>query len=346
MFSPGDAMLSGGRGQSIDMAVRGKWTVLGGKVPTAPGQSPAVRDMTINDIDVVFQPIVKLANNSEIGVEAFVRCRTPQYAAPQALFAQAVYEQAAGHLGRVIREVTFQRAPDSTVFINVHAEELSARWLVRPDDPICYHDRGVFLEVGAETVLLHSELCRSVLTEVCTRIGEQLVIDDFGRGNATVDNVLALRPKAIKLDESVVRSIDSQPSKHAMVNATVQRCENDDVWVIAECVETIAELRTLQALGVGYAQGHIFARPAFPIRAADPPQEAADPRGLQSTAVQPSTFGDGPSRSGRTLLGAAPPSNESNAPGNVSGGTPLGRRSPSVSPTTETAPPTGPPNFK
>ena len=51
----------------------------------------------------------------------------------------------------------------------MHPEELSLRWLVRPDDPIFFHEREVYLEITESAAFTHYDLCMSVLKDVCAR---------------------------------------------------------------------------------------------------------------------------------------------------------------------------------
>ena len=143
----------------------------------------AVHEMVApDDLSVVFQPIVNLANTRLFAYEALVRCRVPQYANPLVLFQQAVAAGCAGRMGRMIREIAVQLAGSTPLFVNVHPQELSESWLVRPDDPIYQHDDEVYLELTESVPLTHFDLCLNVLREVRNRGGVHLVVDDLGAG--------------------------------------------------------------------------------------------------------------------------------------------------------------------
>ena len=66
------------------------------------------------------------------------------------------------------------------MFVNIHPHELSSRWLVRPDDPLAFHSREVYLEITESAAFTYFELCMDVLKEVCRRTGAHLVVDDYG----------------------------------------------------------------------------------------------------------------------------------------------------------------------
>ena len=88
------------------------------------------------DLHVVFQPIVDMHTGVLFATEALVRCRIPELADPMALFRNAVSGKWTGRLGRMIREIAMPLCAGSPIFVNIHPNELSDRWLVRPDDPI------------------------------------------------------------------------------------------------------------------------------------------------------------------------------------------------------------------
>ena len=238
------------------------WTFNGD--PSQAGLDGGVRAITVNDINMVYQPIVDVVTGELFAHEALVRCKLPQYASPPLLFQAAEKERACGHLGRVIRQQTFERCQDIALFVNVHPEELSARWLVRPDDPIYFHEREVYLEITESAAFTHYDLCMSVLKDVCARAGVHLVVDDYGSGHSNLARILDLNPKVVKLDGALIRGIDKDRRRQLMVRHMVALCIDLGAKVVAECVETVEELKAVADQGVHYAQGYVLARPAYP----------------------------------------------------------------------------------
>jgi len=236
-----------------------KWTT-GGVFATPSG----VRGLAPEEIGVAFQPIVDVASGMLFAHEALVRCQRPEYKNPTVLFEHAVAEGACGRLGRMIRDATFRAVGESAVFVNLHAEELRSRWLVRPDDPIGMHTRPVYLEITESAAFTHHEVCVNVLKELCRRTRAHLVIDDFGAGFSNLERVVDLEPAIVKLDLALTRGIDAKPRKQAVVKHMVSLCHELGARVVAEGVETVDELRCVCDLGVQYAQGYLLARPACP----------------------------------------------------------------------------------
>jgi EAL domain-containing protein (putative c-di-GMP-specific phosphodiesterase class I) len=234
-------------------------------VSLAPDQPKPIRGIEAEDIDVVFQPIVDMTTGRLFAQEALVRCKIPVFESPVALFERAVTEQACGRLGRTIREVAFARCPGIPLFVNIHPNELSARWLVRPDDPVFFHDSDVYLEITESAAFSHFELCYGVLTEVCSRAGAFLVVDDFGAGYSNLKRIIDLQPKIVKLDRTLIAGLDRDKRQQTLVRCMVDMCGELGAKVVAEGIETLAELSAARDCGAQYGQGYLLARPAFPV---------------------------------------------------------------------------------
>ena len=225
---------------------------------------PSIRSLTANQLPSVYQPIVDLDSGKVFAHEALVRCKHEAFASPIGLFEHAVAEGSCGMLGRTIREGTFAEPPANPIFVNLHPHELRDRWLVQPDDPICFHDHQVYLEVTESATLDYFDLCVSVLKEVCARTGAFLVVDDLGAGYSNLGRVIELEPKVVKLDRALITGIDSSRRQQILVQHLVSLCEDLGATVVGEGIETLEELKALRDIGVHYGQGYFLARPGAP----------------------------------------------------------------------------------
>jgi EAL domain-containing protein (putative c-di-GMP-specific phosphodiesterase class I) len=95
------------------------------------------------------------------------------------------------------------------------------------------------------------------------RQGFATAIDDFGAGYAGLNLLADFQPEIIKIDMDMIRRIDSNRVRQVLVNAIVNVCKDLNIQVIAEGVETEAELSTLRDIGISLFQGYYLARPAF-----------------------------------------------------------------------------------
>lgn len=228
----------------------------------------SVHDLTTADLDVVFQPIVDMQTGLTFAYEALTRCRWPEFKNPLVLFQQAEAERACGPLGRKIREVAFGRCADAPLFVNLHPHELSDGWLVRPDDPLFFHDRAVYLEITESAAFSYFGLCAGVLKEICSRGGAYLVVDDLGAGHSNLKRIVDLEPHVVKLDLALVRGIEKSRRQQILVRQVVSLCEELGAKVVAEGIETNDELSAVLDTGTHYGQGYLFAKPAFPVPSA------------------------------------------------------------------------------
>jgi EAL domain-containing protein (putative c-di-GMP-specific phosphodiesterase class I)/DNA-binding response OmpR family regulator len=119
--------------------------------------------------------------------------------------------------------------------------------------------RSVVLEITEHVPVADYPLLRGAID----RLGPQvrLAIDDAGAGFASFRHILELRPDFVKLDMGLVRGIDADPARQALVAgmrffATKTRCT-----LVAEGIETLAESAMLRSLAVRIGQGYLLGRP-------------------------------------------------------------------------------------
>jgi EAL domain-containing protein (putative c-di-GMP-specific phosphodiesterase class I) len=224
-----------------------------------------VTDIKSSDLDVVFQPIVDLRTGRPYAYEALTRCRWPEFRNPAHLFEEAARAEFTGRLGRAVREVAFSRGARVPLFVNLHPQELSARWLVRPDDPLFLHDHELFLEITESAPLRYANLCDGVLKEVCRRSGAHLVVDDLGAGYSNLYRIVELEPRVVKLDVALVRELHLSRRQQVLIRHVVRLCEELGALVVAEGIESIEEFHAVRDTGAQLGQGYLLARPAWPI---------------------------------------------------------------------------------
>jgi EAL domain-containing protein (putative c-di-GMP-specific phosphodiesterase class I) len=230
--------------------------------------------VSLEDLSVVFQPIVSLNDGQLFAYEALARCSRAALRNPMVLFERAVTAGCVGRLGRMIRELAISVSAGTPLFLNVHPQELQEAWLVRPDDPLYSHDHDVYLEVTESVPLTHYQLCIDVLRELRARGGVKLVVDDLGAGYSNLKRIADLEPKIVKLDRGLICGVDQSPRQRRLVAGVVQLCVDLDAEVVAEGIETEDEFRALADTGAHYGQGYLFARPSYPMPAITWPPNA------------------------------------------------------------------------
>lgn len=93
--------------------------------------------------------------------------------------------------------------------------------------------------------------------------GFRVALDDFGAGHSGLSLLAHFQPDVVKLDMALLRGLDTDARRHAIVGGVVGICRSLATEVIAEGVETAAELTALHALGITLFQGYLFAKPGF-----------------------------------------------------------------------------------
>jgi len=95
------------------------------------------------------------------------------------------------------------------------------------------------------------------------QMGFTTALDDFGAGHSGLNLLAQFAPDVIKLDMELIRGIDASMPRRMIVEAVVRMCAQMGITIIAEGVETRAELDAIRRLGIDLVQGYLLARPAF-----------------------------------------------------------------------------------
>lgn len=95
------------------------------------------------------------------------------------------------------------------------------------------------------------------------RLGFKVALDDFGSGYNGLGLLADFHPDTIKIDMNLVRGIDTSPTRQVIVAGILGIARQLDIKVMAEGIETEAELAVLQAAGITLFQGYLFAKPAI-----------------------------------------------------------------------------------
>jgi EAL domain-containing protein (putative c-di-GMP-specific phosphodiesterase class I) len=119
----------------------------------------------------------------------------------------------------------------------------------------------IFEITESERIVDYAHL-REIVREY-KRQGFKTAIDDFGAGYAGLNLLTEFQPDIIKLDLVLIRNIDQDRVRQAIVGGVLHVCRELGISVIAEGVETHAELAFLRDVGIHLFQGYYFARPGF-----------------------------------------------------------------------------------
>ena len=107
------------------------------------------------------------------------------------------------------------------------------------------------------------------VVEETRAIGFRLAMDDVGSGYAGLKSIAEIRPDFLKIDMSLVRDLHLDPIKRELITTIRRFSESTGIAIVAEGVESEAEMVSLSDAGVRCAQGFLFAEPDAPPRAPD-----------------------------------------------------------------------------
>lgn len=208
----------------------------------------------------VFQPIVDLVRRRTIGLEALTRFADG--VRPDVRFADA----AAVGLGLDLERATLESALAAAAALPrgpfLHFNVSPALVLERTQlQRLLGQTRSrIVLEITEHAAVGDYLEFRNAIDAIGRPV--RLAVDDAGAGFASFRHILELQPAFIKLDVSLVRGIDSDPAKQALVAGMRHFARMTNRRLIAEGVETEAEAAAIGALDVRLAQGYLFGRPA------------------------------------------------------------------------------------
>ncbi|KAA5804760.1 EAL domain-containing protein [Alkalicaulis satelles] len=224
------------------------------------------------DFTMAFQPIVSLSRRNVWAYEALVRGPDGQgapwvldqindenkYAFDQSCRVKAI-ELAAGLFGG--------DADGARLSINflpnaVYTPAACIRTTMEAADRTGFPAHRIMLEFTEGEKITDVDHVKSIIREYKAR---KLItaIDDFGAGFSGLGLLAEFQPDVIKLDMGLIRGIDDHPGRQAIVSGILSTSRLLGLTVIAEGIETLDEMQTLQGLGIDLMQGFLFARPAL-----------------------------------------------------------------------------------
>lgn len=219
---------------------------------------------------MAFQPIVDLDSGSVFAHEALVRGPEGQGAASVLCQVDHTNRYAFDQQCRVkaIQLAAKLYQPDSPTKLSINfmpnavyepraCIRLTLETAMKTGFPL---DRIIF--EFTETEQLDTEHVLHILRSY-RAMGFSTAIDDFGAGHAGLALLTQFQPDIVKLDMELIRGIDSDPVKRAVVRHTLNLLRDLGITPLCEGVETYAELEVLRDFGVSLVQGYLLAKPVF-----------------------------------------------------------------------------------
>ncbi len=230
-----------------------------------------------NEVAVHYQPIVDVATSRIIGVEALARWEHPILGSVMPSRFIPVAEETGMILAlglHVLRTALLEARrwrgeglPSMTVSVNVSARQLAQPNFVEEVKTILGETdmpaSSLELEVTESSVMADVEVAAETLRQLAG-LGISVSLDDFGTGYSCISQLNSLAVTTIKIDRSFPNQSPLVADTNALVRALVALARSLKLRVIAEGVETMEQLRRLEAEGCTVCQGFLFSEPLPP----------------------------------------------------------------------------------
>ncbi|MBA2343801.1 MAG: PAS domain S-box protein [Rubrobacter sp.] len=273
---------------------RGRYEVYDpGMRERASGRLTLERDLRLaverGEIQVHYQPKISMDTGAFIGAEALARWDHPERGllGPDAFIPAAEETGVILPLGRQVLQDACEQArkwseamPEAQphVCVNLSARQFQQEDLVEEIAGALRHSglapESLILEI-TEGILMEDAEAAVVRLRNLKAIGVRLAVDDFGTGYSSLTYLRRFPVDFLKIDRSFTHGLGRSLDDTVLVSGVISLAQSLNLAVIAEGVETPAQLEKLRELGCGFAQGFYFARP---VPAKDAARLMAQPR--------------------------------------------------------------------
>jgi PAS domain S-box-containing protein len=230
----------------------------------------------LNQLRVYYQPIVSLSNGQIVGFEALSRWQRPErLVMPGEFIAVAdetglilpINRQLLYDACRQLRawQALFPFDPQLTLNLNITPKQFAqpdlAAQIGKTLQETGVDPRCVNLEITETIAMADGERSAVVLSEL-KALGVSLDIDDFGTGYSSLSRLQGFPVDTLKIDRAFISRIDTDLATHEIVRVIVMLAHGLRLKVVAEGVETQAQVDLLKDLGCELAQGYFHSKPA------------------------------------------------------------------------------------
>lgn len=243
--------------------------------PATPSEPDLCRELdgicAERRLNAVFQPIIDIRNISVAGHEGLIRGPSDSALhSPVNLFKVARQCDRILEVEYLCRRMVLQEfstlGGQGKIFLNVSPDVL-LKQCARSGETLRYIEEiglkpeQVIIEITENTPTVDYSLLREAAHHY-RNAGFEIAMDDLGEGFSGLRLWSELRPDYVKIDQHFIQGINSDPVKLQFVRSIQEIARKSGSRVIAEGIETEAELSVVRDLGITYGQGYFIARPA------------------------------------------------------------------------------------
>lgn len=232
--------------------------------------------MSRDELELLFQPLVRSDKHAIIGAEALLRWRHPEHGllAPDQFLAVAEDSGAIVSIGEwVIRHACDQakawneKGYPLSVSVNLSNRQFHQSNLIEKT-ALILAETGLLphhleFDLTERTIMADTDFSLRSM-EALTEMGVTIAIDNFGCGSSSLQLIKKMPTHKVKIDKSFVQNMLSEPDDLAVVNAVIAMSHNLQMKVVANGVETEQQLSVIQQSGCDQLQGYLISQPLFP----------------------------------------------------------------------------------
>jgi diguanylate cyclase len=232
------------------------------------------RALAQGDLQVYYQPQVQITTGKVVGFEALLRWQhaTLGWISPAEFVPVAEQSGIIVQIGQWVMHTAAQQAAewlaqghgDFRMAVNLSVRQFAGKDLPQLVQEVL-RDTGLpphMLELEVtESMALQSVASTLGTLNACKALGVKLAMDDFGTGYSSLAYLKHYPLDALKIDQAFVRNITQDAGDAAITRAIVAMAHSFGMTVIAEGVETVAQLEFLKSLGCEDFQGYLFSKP-------------------------------------------------------------------------------------
>ena len=234
----------------------------------------AINQHNFEEFEIYYQPIVDIASSKIVAAESLLRWQSPEVGLiyptefiPLAESTGLIVPLGKWVLKRVCQQIKIWR--DLGIYPLNIAVNLS---VIEFNQPGLIEKVVNFIDInGLEPHYLKLELTESMIMQDVNSaittikklqsLGVKIALDDFGTGYSSLIYLKNLPINTLKIDRYFIHNVATDPQKSAITKALIQMAHNLNLDVVAEGVETEAELSFLRQHNCNYMQGFLFSRP-------------------------------------------------------------------------------------
>jgi len=232
------------------------------------------RALERNELYILYQPQINIESKQIIGVEALLRWNNPDFGIipPSVFIPLAEQTGLINSIGEWVLKMTCIQnkkwqemgLPKITTAVNLSVNQFRNTNIVAQVDDILKETgldpKYLELEITENIAIREAEYIIHTLDDL-KMLGVYISIDDFGTGYSSLSRLEILPVDRIKIDIQFIRGIEANHKDRAITNSIIQLAKNLDLKVIAEGVETQAQLDFLKQNLCDEVQGYFYYKP-------------------------------------------------------------------------------------